>query len=234
MKHFICALFLVFSTQLLATELEYPELTMAPRNSERITIEAKHETRELWQIYLPIQLSAASTLTAGIMMGTDINESTDEKKISPILGMSAGGALLGLTLWMQMSYRPYLSAYQKLKAFPDKDKRQTLTRERMAEEEINAIARVGRNLRYVSFISNFTTSAFMLYASNPKTDGQITSSISLSLSFLPLIFTTQWERVASEQEKYKKRIYAPVAMTPILQSPFDQDIANGMSFTYLF
>lgn len=47
-------------------KFDYPELTMVPRSSDRLQSEAESEAGRRWTTYLPVQISAVSTLAAGI------------------------------------------------------------------------------------------------------------------------------------------------------------------------
>ena len=235
MKIILSTILIVISATVSASELSYPELNVTPRASERIRLEIKDEAGHAWMSHMPVQLSALSTLSAGLMLSTGkVDTDKDEKSVSPAIGMAVGAAWLGATIWASISYRPYRNAYLKLKKMPYKTKRQKLTVERLAEEELSSLRTLSKRIRWFSFFTNVGASAFMYSSALEDSDAQKIAGISGLMAFAPLLFSYHWEKVANEQEKYKKKIYAPVAMTPIMIDPFKKVAATGASLLWKF
>ena len=235
----------ILTTTVCAQDLSYPELHVTPRASARIKLEAKDEASNTFKSFLPMQVSAISTFVAAYMLSGKVEDGTiagetvdDGKKAAPGIAMGISALWLGATTWASMKFRPYRSSYRKKKKMPYRSKREKLTVERLAEEEINSLKRVGKRMKWISVITNLGLGAMLNDANPDITDDQkgakFVASLSQVLAFAPLFFTTQWETVAEEQDKYKKKIYAPVAMTPILMDPTNTYAATGASLLWQF
>ena len=242
---------LLMATTVGAQDLSYPELHVTPRASQRIKLETSEEANKNFTSFLPIQLSAITTIAAGYMLSGKVEDhipsgSTevvdDGKKAAPAVAMGVGAILLGATTWASMSYRPYKTAYEKtkrnMKRLGKNSKRKMLTIERLAEEEINSLAKMGMRLRYISAATNLALASMLADANEGETDdqkgAQFVSSLSMIMAITPLFFKTRWEEVAEEQEKYKKKIYAPISWAPIMRDPSNKYTATGMSLTWGF
>lgn len=226
---------LVMTTTVGAQDLSYPELHVTPRASKRIKMEIRDEASYAWKSHLPIQLSAATTLVAAMQIQGDTKEDQD---MIPKIAMGVSAAWIGATAWAAMSYRPYKAAYLSLKKMKRKSKRDLLTFERMAEEEINSLRSIGTKLKWLSVVTNLAMSSMLISANPNETDDQKgaynVAGLAGLMAFAPLFFDYRWERVADEQEKYKKKIYAPVAWSPIMVDPTGRNTATGMNLTWMF
>lgn len=229
-------LLMLISSVSFAQELSYPELNVTPRATERIKIEVKEEAGIAWSQHMAVQLSSLSTLVAGAMSTSSIDEEKkdDGGNMAPTVAIAVGGAWLGATAWAAMKFRPYRSAYYRLKKMPYKSKREKLTVERLAEEEINEMRTLGRRIRWFSVATNLAASGYLMGNLESESDAQISAGFSALLALGPLFFKYHWEDVANEQDKYKKKIFSPVAMMPITKNPFSNDRASGVSLLYTF
>ena len=234
MKFIAVLLFAIMTTTVGAQDLTYPELHVTPRASERIRLEIKDEAGHAWASHMPVQLSAISTLAAGFMMSGNVDTKRDEKEVSPKIGIAFGAAWLGATIWASMKYRPYRRAYSRLRKMKYGSLREKLTAERLAEEELSNLRTMGKRIRWFSFFTNIAASAFMYGSAKDDSDGQKVSGLAGLMAFAPLIFPYHWETVANEQDKYKKKIYAPVAMAPILMDPTNRYAATGAGLLWKF
>lgn len=233
MKFIIASLMLI--TQVFAQDLMYPELNVVPRASTRIALETRDEAGSIWTYHLPVQLSSLATLAAGAMSGSSIDTEKDAEELSPKLAMGVGAAWMAVTTYAALAYRPYRAAYNQLKKMPSKTKRQKLLKERLAEEEIFNLRRLGKRIRIFSAVSNFAASAYLSgNMESSESDAAIAANFAALVSFTSLFFTYRWEDVADEQESYKKKIFAPVAMNPILRNGFNNDPASGVSLLWRF
>jgi hypothetical protein len=71
----------------------------------------------------------------------------------------------------------------------------------------------------------------------PSTSNGFTQGLqygSLILAFTPLIFKFHWNDVLDTQADYKKRVYAPVAMTTLLEDPVSHLFVPGMLLKFSF
>lgn len=185
-------------------EWDYPELMVTPRASDRIEREAKLEARRQFQYYWPIQVPAMATLASAALMlgGTDTKKDPDKQ--AALTGFGVGGGWLLATWLLSSQYRPYGSGVEEISALPKGSPREQLARERAAEEAIEEASRLGTRLRWLSLITNLGASASMASNAESKSMAQIGDVISMALAFTPVIFTPRWNRLAREQQDYKK------------------------------
>jgi hypothetical protein len=213
MKIFLSLFFAVLCPLSAQSSAEhYPELMVAPKATDRLVIEARHEQKN-WAMFLPMQISGATTLLAGVMAQSSLNEDKDEKGIGPKLAMVVGVSWLAASSWMQNSYRPYLKGFRRTHKLPYKSDQEKLTAERLAEEELFAAARVARKMKWASFITNAGASVYALSSSEKDSAGQGLSALALATSALPLLFPLRWEQVAEDHQSYKKKIFGPINVT---------------------
>lgn len=235
MKLFALLATLLMATTVGAQDLSYPELHVTPRASARVKMEIREEASYAWKSNLPIQLSAATTLAAAMQLQGNTRE---DQEMIPGIAMGVSAAWIGATAWAAMAYRPYKASYLKLKRMKKKSKRDILTFERMAEEEINSLRSVATKLKWLSVFTNLSMAGLLMSANPGETDDEKSASniagIAGLMAFAPLFFEYRWERVANEQEKYKKKIYAPISWAPIMMDPSNKYTATGMSLTWGF
>ena len=230
---FLSLSLLVLSTNVFAESFEYPELMVTPKASSRLAIESKREQSYNIRAHLPIQISSAMTLIASIMQSSDVDLSKDKNESSPKIGMAIGlGWLTGATL-MSFAYRPYYAGLKDARGINAKDKRGMLTRERMAEETLSKTASFGRKLTWLSVISNSFANAYMLGKSKRDSNAVGAALVGLIASISPIVFPYRWGKIHEEQEKYKKRIYGPVASVGLLQVN-DNEVRPGMILSMNF
>lgn len=232
---YLSVLILVFiSINSFSQELSYPELNVTPRASERIKIELRDEAGRAWTSHLSVQLASIATLISGGMSSSSISDSKEDGDMAPAIAMGVGAAWLGATTWAALSYRPYRRFYSRIRKMPYKTKRQKLTVERLSEEKINSLKKMGKRIRWFAAISNLAASGFLIDNVESDSDAQISASFSALMALGPIFFNYHWEDVANEQEKYKKKIFSPVAMLPIFKNPISGKTASGVSLLYTF
>jgi hypothetical protein len=215
-------------------ELEYPELAVTPRASDRLKTEAKDESSRAWVTYLPTQVSALATLTAGFLQTGNADPSKDPGTHSPLAGISVGGVWLGTTVAMAALYRPYTSGANEIAAMPAGGKRDQLARERAAESDLEAPARLARRLMWLSALSNFGANIYMATQAQSGSISVVADAIGAGLALAPIVFQYRWQEVASEQRDYKKRIYAPLAAPTIFHEPATGHEAPGAILAWEF
>jgi hypothetical protein len=225
-------------------QLDYPELNVVPRASERLHSEAAQELPIGWSYYLPMQVSALTTLAAGIA-------STDPSyKQSGYVGIIVGGGFFAASTLLSVLYHPYINADQEVSKLPQGSRREQLARERAAEEAIRSAATLERSLKWISIVGNLATSVYMLAQGNgsngytynnihydnpnPNYVGQGIQIAAAVMSLAPLIFRNHWGAVADEQEEYRKRIYTPLAHATFYMDPITQKATPGIGLTFKF
>lgn len=220
-------------------QYDYPELSVAPRASERLQIEAEKESSRRLTTFLPMQLSGLATLVAGI-------SSYDSNSPTPAYaGMFVGGGWFVISTVLAFTYQPYNSGWKDVSPLPKGSTREQLTRERAAEEEIKSIASVGEKLKWISMITELGAVAYMFARSTTSGSppqgtavvGPIAPVLQIAagvVALSPLLFRFHWAEVADEQAEYKKRIYAPVAHATFFYDQVTRTAVPGVGVSLAF
>lgn len=192
------------------TKLTYPELEVTPRATERLKMLAQKEEKNSILFPMNMQISAISTLVTGALQFGSVDKTDDPDKRSPLAGVLVGGAWVGINLYMSQGYRVYNDTLADVNRISGNGVREQLTRERIAEEGINKAARLAARLKWISALTNGGASAYMLSKVEKDTAAQIMGAVSLAAAFSPILFESEWERVAKDQRAYKKKVYGPI------------------------
>lgn len=227
-------LFVTINQSVFAADLEYPELNVTPRATDRVTTEAGKEKNLRWNMHLPIQVSSLVTLI-GAFQHKDKPTSDGSSSGAQMLGIAVGAGWLVGTLALSNFYMPYTFAYQETYRMSAKSQREQLTRERVAEQYIEDAATLGSRLKWMSVASNFTANIFMFINAKKEASSKSTNILGVIGSFAPLVFESRWEKVANEHNDYKKRIYGPVAalgLTPLNATASEVAPTVLLSFQY--
>lgn len=192
------------------TKLNYPELEVTPRASERLKMLAEKEKNNSLFTPMAMQISAISTLTAGLLQFGSVDEIEDPDKRSPLVGVVVGGAWVGINFYLSQGYRIYNETLNDVNKIAGNGIREQLTRERIAEEGINKAARLASRLKWISALTNGGAGVYMLGNVEKDTAAQIMGAVSVAAAFAPILFESDWESVARDQRAYKKKVYGPI------------------------
>ncbi|MCB0342759.1 MAG: hypothetical protein H6626_00820 [Pseudobdellovibrionaceae bacterium] len=191
--------------------LDYPELQVVPRASQRLKVEAARETSGWYTDYWAFQVSGLATAYVG-SMGSSMfrasltaDQQTDAD--AAVLGAQVTGAgwILG-TVLLGLG-KPYETGYREVRAVKGKDKRAQLLRERMAEETLESSSKLMTKLTYGALITNAMASIYL--ATFMNREGTIYAAASAMFSFLPMIFPHQHIVSWGKHQEYKRKIYVP-------------------------
>lgn len=213
---------------------DYPELSVVPRASERLRIEADRETNQRWTAHLPLAVAGATTLLGGVLAEGNKDGDKDDG-VGPKIAIGVGTGWLVTAIWLHTSYRPYSAGSREVKALPQGSMREQLIAERYAEERIAAAASLGKKIKWISFGTNFLAS--VASASDAKKDsaGMAVSIAGVATAFLPLLFNYPWENIQDEQLNYKKKIFGPVTFSQgLLRDPGTNTPKLGLIATSMF
>lgn len=216
-----------------AGEFDYPELMVTPRASERIQSEAAKEPSSRWTTLVPHQISALSTLTAGIIQKAG-DETTVKNMDSGMVGIAAGSALLATTFAIEALYAPYAAAAREISSMPAKTPREQLIRERAAEEAIRSASKMAWRLKWLSVLANVGVNGYMATQAQGSTLPQTIDILAAVAAFAPVVFGNNAQDVYREQESYKKRIYAPIAALTVMREPGTGASAPGAALRFSF
>lgn len=198
--------------------LEYPEILVTPRASERLELEAKDEGFRSWYMHLPLQLAAGMTYYTAVVAKTANDDAVEKDKSDTVVQASrfatyvGAGWILG-SLYLAAAYRPYRSALRDIKNVPKGTKREILVRERLAEESLHDAADLSSRIGWLATGTMFPLC--LLLAATGKGDTPLFGALATITSLAPVVLRTHWEEVSERHLYYKKRIYGPVAMTNV-------------------
>lgn len=247
LNYSLCLLIgLIFSSQISLAqgqgdELLYPELEVTPRASKRLLIEAQKERNEKsdWFAHtLAIQSSALTTLVSGIYLSNnkpvDSQDPNKEKSAGDAanLGMLTGAVWLGFTTYLHFTYNPYQDGYAEVRKIKSSNKREELTKERLAEEKIVHAGSFGRKLSWFSALTQFPISAYM--AAKGSNEAAALGAVSALVALVPLFIDTHWETIHKTHIEYKKKIYGPVAFGGLVPTPHQKDWVPGINYRLTF
>lgn len=199
----------------LLRNLDYPELQVVPRASERLVMEGEAERAAPYFVNWMISVPALATLSAVQMASGSYREDnplTDREKseadqIVNVARLIAGGGLVaGLALPSLWGYR---DGVEKMRAVKDKDKKSLLLRERLSEEYLEKQSSVMTMVRYGFAVANL--GALGAVANNARSQEKTYLYIAGVVGLLPILFTPRQIDAYRKQQEYKKKIYTPVA-----------------------
>lgn len=205
----------------LLSALDYPELQVVPRATDRLSMETQYEKENQATLFWTIQLSALTTAAAGFLIkGRYKNDtvvsgepatSTQARADADFAANAAigtGAIWLGLTYYMA-SQEVYATDLAKIRRYKGNDKRSDLLRERLAEETLQKQAELVRVLTNASVISNAVASLVLVDKST--TTNNVYPAAGLLAAFLPWIFKSRYIDNYEKHLEYKRKIYAPIA-----------------------
>jgi hypothetical protein len=203
----------------LVKDLDYPELQVVPRASDRLRMEAREEGRAWFYQHWPIQLSGLATLVTATYGASEIREvsTTDTarnaafdaqgKKVLMVGQLIGAGWFVGGILWGLR--KPYRTGLVEISKVQGKDLRSQLMRERLAEETLESPAKLVKPLRYASVTTNLIIS--LLMGSFLSDEGRVVAAGAATLAFLPLIYEDPTMSTWEKHQEYKRKIYGPVS-----------------------
>lgn len=199
--------------------LDYPELQVVPRASERLAFESQEEKSRIISPYWPIQMSAITLVVASFMSkGKYKNDSVDEGKnesrkrentLSTQLALLTGGIWLGSTYYLS-HHMSYTESLHEIKKNNGKDKKSSLLRERLAEEALERPARVTYLVNTLSVWSTLLCSLYM--AGNTTQVSPSYAGLATAMAFMPWLVDNRITRNWEKHQEYKRKIYAPLTM----------------------
>lgn len=192
--------------------LDYPELQVVPRASERLVMETVAARSQNALMLFPYVASSTMTLVSGVAVNTHLkpdfsNSENNDVQLATKFAMGVGAAGLGLVYWFSANDM-YGATLAQIRSLKNKDRRTELLKERLAEEAFEKTAQMARQWKWIFAATNFVASARLIDKSTG--DNNIFPSLSLVTSLLPLFITTNYEVNYLKQQEYKRRIYVPL------------------------
>ena len=216
------------------SSLDYPELQVVPRASDRLAMESPYEKDLGLAMFWPFQFSGLATLGAGLMMKGKLKENATEQErkdadFAANTAVGMGAAWIGLTYYL-LSTEPYGSELAKIRKYKGTDKKTDLLRERIAEEALQKPAELIRTLTWISFITNFGATANLFDRSTK--DNNLYPAIAGIMAFLPMIFKNRYIDNYEKHLEYKRKIYSPVVSTMLFRENIASNYTPGVLLTW--
>lgn len=203
-----------FAEENLFSQIEYPELQVTPRATERLSQLATLEESSGMAIHWTLLASGAMTLLAGSKHNQNYKSNNLKDSDKSLSDLAANSGILVGAGWMAwggyLSYKKWAaSRLAEIRRYPGKDKRAELTRERMAEEFLEHTAATIKTVDELAFYTNLFAGTFItLYAAE---DTRVYSLLAMATSMLPTLFPNIFTLSYDKHMEYKRKIYAPLA-----------------------
>ncbi len=208
----------------ITSALDYPELQVVPRASERLRMESVNE-KNWYFTHWQVEASGLATLTNALLAQGEYRPNLSQNdqttaatmiSISEVFGAGwlIGGVIVG-------SQKPYHEGLDSISHLKEKDERSTLFRERLAEESLERTAKLMRPIKWASALTNFSTTVVTgIYLSD---QGRIVAGVAAVIGLLPLLYEDRSIDVYEKHLDYKRKIYRPMSGLDFRMSP-DQKI----------
>lgn len=219
---------------------DYPELSVVPRASERIEVEAARERELGWSQQLPLLVPATMTLVSGLAMINNTqfqdNPAKEGARYAPAVGIGVGLAWWGVSLGILNRLDIYADGAAEVARMPAKTQREQLLRERRAEEAIYRAGSLACRLKWISLVTNLGASVYMAGSAKDKSFQLYLAGASAVAAFTPLLFPHRWSVTESLHRDYKKRIYGALSsISPtVLADPNGQAFSPGLMLSLRF
>ncbi len=192
--------------------LDYPELQVVPRASERLALEAGAVRDKGVMLLFPYMASSVMTLSSGVIVGSSLKPDLDSDEraraaTNSKLAIGVGAIGLGMVYWYTYADH-YGTALAQIRSFKNRDRRTELLKERLAEEAFEKSANLITQWKWIFALTNLVVSAQL--TGRTTGDTNVIPSLSVAAAFLPLMMTTGYETNYSKQLEYKRKIYVPL------------------------
>ncbi|WP_413288362.1 hypothetical protein [Bdellovibrio sp. HCB337] len=217
--------------------LDYPELQVVPRATDRLLMETQNEREYGWIAFWPYQVSSIATILAGNRLRGNYKADVDtdaEKKDSDNVGMAAmavGIGGLGLSIFLIKSDL-YGDSFRRVKAVKVTDKRSELMRERLAEEALEKPAHLINMLTTISVTLNLAANLAVLSQANG--DVRAYAAVGVAASFLPWMFSNRYVDNWNKHLEYKRKIYTPLVGWDLQYVPKSQQFQPQLTANWSF
>jgi len=207
--------------------IDYPELQVVPRASERLESEAQFEREGgSWLNQWSFLISGTSTLAAATLTSSAAGSAASVDQQNAIkLGQIVGGLTLGVGIYYGFA-KPYDSTLEKVRRVKGKDKRSLLLKERTAEEALERSANTIGSISTLSVWANLIVSAGL--ASFGDANSKTYAYAGVFVSALSMMFRHPYISNWEKHKEYKHKIY-----TPLPQTSFYRDSKTGEYRSYL-
>jgi hypothetical protein len=178
-----------------------------------VQYEAQLENDNGYFLHWPLHVSSLSSLGLGLYARGryKADPSDTEKREADLASTTAiGVGVFWLAATGVIHYgRPYASILNRAKKTKEKDRRGELFRERIAEEGMEANAKMIRTLAFLSILSN-AYAAFTVGINHDPGVSKIAFGVGV-LAFTPWVFEHRYLNIYEKHLEYKRKIYTPIS-----------------------
>lgn len=217
--------------------LDYPELQVVPRASERLQMESQAERNSLISGYWPVQISSIALIMAGSMSSGKYKQEDPterqkkENQFASQMGVLVGAMWLGGTYYLNHSLS-YGKALSEIKKINGKDKKSSLLKERLSEEALERTAKVAGMIDTLSIWSNFFLALYINEHSKQGTPSY--TGLAIGLSFLPMLIDNRMIENWNKHQEYKRKIYAPITRLDFMLDAQSQRLTPLLGMRWQF
>lgn len=217
--------------------LDYPELQVVPRASERLQMESQEERNSLLSSYWPVQISSVALIMAGSMSsGKYKQENPTEAQKKDNQFASQMGTLVGL-MWLGGTYYlnhslSYSKAIPDIKKVTGKDKKSQLLKERLSEEALERPAKIASMINNFSVWTNLLLALYINEHSKPGMPNY--AGLAIGLSFLPMLIDNRIVENWEKHQEYKRKIYAPITRVDFVIDPNSRQLTPLLGMQWRF
>lgn len=220
--------------------IDYPELQVVPRATERLHLEAQEERDNMFSPYWAIQAGAIANIVSGMNSagkyledkdGVVTEKAKENNTIASQTSIAVGTIWLGVT-WYANNRLGYLSANSTIRRVSGKDKKSEIFRERLAEEAFERPAKLAHFLKYAAVATNFVSAVYMDNSSGQ--DNPNYAAIAAITSLLPLFMDNRLEVNWEKHQEYKRKIYTPVMNWDFQYDQYARNIEPRFTLNWSF
>jgi len=217
--------------------LDYPELQVVPRASDRLQMESQEEKNSIISSYWPIQVSSIALIMAGTMSSgkfKQTNPSDSQKKENQFatqMGTIVGAMWLGGTFYLSHSLS-YSKSLPEIKKISGKDKKSLLLKERLSEEALERPAKIASMINTFSVWTNFFLALYI--NSHSKESIPSYTGFAMGLSFLPFLIDNRIVENWEKHQEYKRKIYAPITRVDFAIDPKSRQLTPLLGMQWNF
>lgn len=216
--------------------LDYPELQVVPRASERLLIESQKNKDKGIVLLLPYVIPSVFTLVSGAVATGGLRDSLsasdrDDAQKGASAAIGIGALSLGIAYWYVQADQ-YGETAGQLRGLKSKDRRTELFKERMSEEAFERSFQQFSKAKWIFAVSHFLANAAL--AGKIEGDNNVIPVLGMVTAWAPLLFSTDYETNYQKQLDYKKRIYVPLTMMDIKYNSQTQAWVPQTSFVWQF
>lgn len=216
--------------------LDYPELQVVPRASERLVLESQKNKDKGIFLLAPYVFPSLFTLGSGAMASGSLKDSltVEDRETAQTAGnVSIGIGLFSIaTAYWYVQADHYGETAGQLRGLKSKDRRTELMKERISEEAFERSYQQFSKAKWIFAMTHFFANASL--AGKLQGDNNIIPVLGMIMAWAPLLMLPDYETNYQRQLDYKKRIYVPLTFMDMKYNTQTQAWVPQTSFVWQF